>query len=120
MEPTELSERMFEFAVRIVSATNSFPRTVAGRNVGDQLIRSGTSGPANYEEACAAQSRADFIHKMQIVLKELRETRFWLRLAKECGLAPGELVTPILKESGELCNIIGKSVLTAKQRTLST
>jgi four helix bundle protein len=78
MDPREgrLAERKFEFAVAIVRLTNALPRPTVGRNIGNQLFRAGTSGPANYEEACAAESRADFVRKMQIVLKEMRESRF--------------------------------------------
>src|SRR6266567_1322749 len=111
-----LAERMFQFATSIVRVTNSLPQTIAGRSIGNQLFRAGTSGPANYEEACAAESRADFVHKMQIVLKELRESRFWLRLVMRTQLAPDDLVAPVYRESNELCNIIGKSVVTAKKQ----
>jgi four helix bundle protein len=76
----QLSERLLDFAVEIFKITNALPNTVAGRHIGGQLIRAGTSGGSNYEEACGAESRSDFAHKMSIVLKELKESRFWLRV----------------------------------------
>jgi four helix bundle protein len=119
MEPGEkkLAGRMFEFAVVIVRVTSSLPRSTVGRNIANQLFRAGTSGPANYEEACAVESRADFIHKMQIVLKEMREARFWLRLIARTSLLPDDVITPVLRESQELCNMVGRSVVTAKRQS---
>ncbi len=75
-----LSERLLDFAVRIIKLVNALPKTVIGKHIGGQVIRSGTSPGANYEEACGAESRSDFTHKLSIVLKELKESRFWLRL----------------------------------------
>jgi four helix bundle protein len=113
----ELSERMFAFAVSIVKITNALPNTTVGRNIANQLFRAGTSAPSNYEEACAAESRADFVHKLQVVLKELREARFWLRLIYEASILPEDVVSPVYQEACELCNIIGKSVVTTKRQT---
>jgi four helix bundle protein len=84
--------------------------------VAGQLIRSGTSAAPNYEEARAAESREDFIHKLSVALKELRESRLWLRLIIKANLLRAELVEPLLLESEELCKIIGKSIVTAKNR----
>lgn len=79
-------------------------------------MRSSTSAGANYEEACGAESRADFIHKLQIVLKELRESLFWLRIVKRAALAPEALSDPLLQEADELAGIIAKSIITAKRK----
>lgn len=76
----DLSDRLLDFAVNVIKITDMLPNTVAGRHVGGQLIRAGTSSGSNYEEACGAESRSDFVHKMSIVLKELKEARFWLRV----------------------------------------
>jgi four helix bundle protein len=76
------------------------------------LLRDIASG--NYEEACAAESRADFIHKLGIVLKELRESRNWLRFIVTSDLLPGERLTDLIDEATQLCNIIGKSFATAR------
>lgn len=69
---------------------------------------------ANYEEACSAESRNDFIHKMQIVLKELRESQYWIRLIGKSGIHCSVDLDALLREAGELINIIAKSVITAK------
>ena len=71
----DLEDRLIEFAVRIIALIESLPKTKVGKHVGGQLLRSGTSPAPNYGEAQGAESRSDFIHKMKICLKELRETR---------------------------------------------
>jgi four helix bundle protein len=71
----ELVERLINFAARIGKAVDALPDTRMRRHIGGQLVRSGTSPAPNYEEACAAESRADFVHKLSICLKELRESR---------------------------------------------
>ena len=76
----DLSERLLGFAAEIVRLVVDLRKSSVGRHISNQLTRSGTSPGANYEEACGAESRAGFIHKMQIVLKELRESGYWLRL----------------------------------------
>ena len=81
----DLSDRLLAFAVRTGKAVNALPATRLGRHVAAQLVRSGTSAAPNYEEGCAAESRADFVHKLSISLKELRESRFWIRLIVESG-----------------------------------
>jgi len=114
-----LSDRLLDFAVEVIKITNALPKTVAGRHIGGQLIRAGTSGGSNYEEACGAESRSDFAHKMSIVLKELKESRFWLRVIRRTDmLAPG-YTEPILNECEELCAIVAKSIITAKGKKIS-
>ena len=114
----ELSERLLLFAVRIGKLVNALPANRLGRHVAGQLIRAGTAGPPNYEEARAAESRADFVHKLSIVLKELRESRIWLRFIILAELLKPVVVQPLLAECEELCRIIGKSIVTAKMRAL--
>lgn len=87
-ERQDLSERLLEFSANAVKLTAKLNRSVIGRHIANQLMRASTSCGANYEEACVAESRADFIHKMQIVLKEMRESRYWLRLIVKVGLFP--------------------------------
>ncbi len=82
----------------------------------DRLLGSGTSSGSNYEEACGAESRKDFRHKLGVVLKELRESRFWLRLIHRCSIISAAEVEPVLKECEELCAITGKSIVTSKSR----
>jgi four helix bundle protein len=76
----DLEERLIDFAVRIIRISESLPKTRVGNHIAGQLIRSGTSSAPNYGEAQSAESRSDFIHKMKVCLKELRETRVWLLL----------------------------------------
>jgi four helix bundle protein len=90
-------------------------RNFTGRKIAGQLIRASTSTGANYEEACSAESRSDFIHKLQIVLKELKETIYWLRLISRLEIFSPEETESLLKEAMELATIIGKSILTAKK-----
>jgi four helix bundle protein len=94
--------------------TVKLSKTPGGRHIGIQLMRSATSCGANYEEACAAESKADFIHKMQVTLKELRESVYWLRLLKKAGTNLDGQLLPLLTEANELANIFAKSVMTAK------
>ena len=116
MTPEELSERRLDFAARIGKVVDALPNTRMGRHVAGQLVRAGTSPPPNYEKGCAAESRADFVHKLSICLKELRESRCWLRMIIKAELLPQEQMTDILDECTQLCNIMGQSVVTAKTK----
>jgi four helix bundle protein len=115
-KPEHLSDRLLDFAANIIKITDALPQTVAGRHIGGQLIRAGTSGGSNYEEACGAESRSDFAHKMSIVLKELKEARFWLRLISRTEMLASDRTEPVLGECQQLCAIVAKSILTAKRR----
>ncbi len=112
----ELSERLLEFAVRVGKVVDALPKSRLGSHVAGQLVRCGTSPPANYEEGCAAESRNDFVHKLSICLKELRESRFWLRLSVRANLLPGAKMNDLIDECHQLCKIIGQSVATAKSK----
>ena len=83
-----LARRFLRFAVGIIGIVNRLPKTLVGRHVGGHLLRAGTSAGANYEEACCAESRADFVHRMGVVLKELKETRYWLHATRGPGFCP--------------------------------
>jgi len=113
----DIGERLLDFAVVCLKLTGKLGRTAAGRYVAGQLMRSSASAGANYSEACGAESRADFAHKLQIVLKELRETEYWLKLAGRGQLLPVEDVKAPAIEADELARIIAKSVLTVKSRS---
>ncbi len=117
MKPDDLSERLLDFAARIGNVVDALPDTRLGRHIASQLVRSGTSAGPNYEEGRAAESRADFIHKLSICLKELRESRFWLRLIIKSNLVPNLKMANILDECEQLMKIIGKSVTTAKRKS---
>ena len=84
-ERENLSERLLNFAAGVIRFAEKSGRTAASRHIVHQLDRSATSSGANYQEARAAESRADFVHKMQLVLKELRESLYWLRLIERAG-----------------------------------
>ena len=115
MRPDELSERLLDFAVRVGKVVDALPNTRLGRHIAGQLVRCGTSAGPNYEEGRAAESRADFCHKLSIALKELRESRFWLRLIIRSQLLSMKKMGNLLDESDQLCRIIGQSVATAKR-----
>ncbi|MCK4689960.1 MAG: four helix bundle protein [Candidatus Marinimicrobia bacterium] len=116
MNSDELSERFLNFAAEIIKLFSLLSKTYVRRHIGGQLVRAATSAGANYEEARGAESRADFMHKLQIVLKELRESLYWLRLIKRTKLIQSERINPLISESKELTNIIAKSVVTAKAK----
>jgi four helix bundle protein len=104
-----VGERILGFAVRVGKVVVALPETRLGRHIAAQLVRSGTSPAPNYEEACAAESRADFVHKLGICLKELRESRCWLRLTTECKLLPQTNMTDLLDAWEPLMRIVAKS-----------
>ena len=114
MNPEELSERLLDFAARAGKVVDALPDTRLGRHIAGQLVRCATSPAPNYEEGRAAESRADFVHKLSICLKELRESRFWLRLIARTELLPDKKMASLLDESSQLCKIIAQSILTAK------
>jgi four helix bundle protein len=116
--PLELTERFLNFAAGNIALTAKLGRTLAGRYLAGQLLRSASSSGANYQEACGAESRADFVHKMQIVLKELRESGYWLRLMAKASLATERELGPLRKEVDELTRIVARSILTARSRAI--
>ncbi len=118
--PDSLSDRFMVFVVNIIKLEKQLCKTYSGRHIYGQLFRAGTSVGANYEEARAGESRADFIHKMQIVLKELREASFWIKLiiAGKLIATEDEVLKFLFNESKELASITAKSVVTAKSKTV--
>ncbi len=91
------------------------PKHAAGRHVGLQLVRSGTAGGANYEEARAAESAADFAHKALVAAKEVRETRYWLSVLEDARWVDTDL-SALISEVSELAAILGASARTARKR----
>ena len=113
----DLEERLIDFAVRIIRTAESLPKTKAGNHIAGQLIRCGTSPASNYGEAQSAESCSDFIHKMKVSLKELRETRIWLLMIVKANLIkPTSKLEPLINENNELISIFVTSVKTAKQK----
>jgi four helix bundle protein len=111
---TELSERVLDYGLRTIKVVESLPKTLVGRRIGDQLLRSATSVGANFEEAQAAESRDDFVHKLQVALKELRESNYWLRLLAKAGALPEQRFAPLLDESNQLVAMLSKAVAKVK------
>jgi len=114
-EKGSYGDRLEDLAVRVIRAATALPNTDAGRHVSGQMLRSGTSPCANYAEAQGAESRADFAHKMNIVVKELRETRFWLRVCIKAELLGKEKLSSLLAEVEELIAIGVRSAVTARR-----
>ena len=113
----ELENRLVNFAVRIIKLAACLPRTPAGKHIAGQILRSGTSPAPNYGEARGAESQADFVHKIRIVLKELNETSIWLRIIERSSLLKRELLVEIIPENGDLCKIFAASLKTCQTRT---
>ena len=113
-KPIDLEDRLVDFAVRVITVVEALPDSKAGNHIAGQLIRSGTSPAPNYGEAQSAESRNDFIHKMKICLKELRETLIWLKIIMRKPLCPPERLVPIIQENDELISIFVTSVKTAQ------
>ena len=112
----DLENRLIEFAVRIIQLAESLPKTKVGNHISGQLIRSGTSPAPNYGEAQSAESRSDFIHKMKVCLKELRETKVWLLVIVRAELIkPASKLDSLITENDELISIFVSSISTAKK-----
>jgi four helix bundle protein len=110
----DLRERLIEFAVRVINVVEALPKNRIGNHIAAQMLRSGTAPAPNYAEAQAAESRKDFVHKIKISLKELRETHVWLLLIQRKPLIePQEKLGPIIRECNELISIFVASIKTA-------
>ena len=112
----DLEGRLFGFALRVIRLCQRLQgKPGAGRTLSYQLLRSGTSIGANYQEGQAGQSRADFLTKNCIALKEARETLYWLRLLVESGIVAPEMLTDLLDEAGQITKILGAIVTRTRQ-----
>ena len=114
MTPQELSDRLWQFAARVAKVVDALPDSRTGRHVAGQMVRSGIAAAPNYDEARSGESRADFVHKVNVALKELVETRGWLKFIILAGLLPARRVAVLVDECEQLCRILGKSIATAK------
>jgi four helix bundle protein len=112
----DLEERLLEYSARIIRLVERLPNTRAGNHLAGQLLRSGTSPLPNHGEAQAAESAKDFVHKLKICLKELRESWRWLLLIQRVPLLRPRLVEALVKETDELIRIFVRSTQTAEQR----
>jgi four helix bundle protein len=117
----ELQNRLIDFAVRIINVADALPSSPAGRHISGQILRCGTSPAPNYAEARGAESRADFVHKLKIALKdkialkELNETSVWLRVIGRAQLLKPALLTPLTEENQQLSRILNASISTVKR-----
>src|SRR5258707_12965901 len=116
-EIKDIKERIFVFAVRVIKLCHRKPGV--SRTLSGQLLRAGTSVGANVEEAQAGQSRADFISKYSIALKEARETHYWLRLLLESGDCPSETAAPRCQEADEIKRILAAIIVKTKRNSTS-
>ena len=113
----ELEDRVVHFAARCVKVCSALPVKVVGSaSLADQLFRSATSIAANYAEACEAESAKDFVHKLKVAMKELSETRIWLRLIGEAEYIENAKLADLVGESRELSRILSASVTTTKKK----
>lgn len=119
MKGDDISERLLDFAARIIKLCNHLGKRQSVSFIGKQLIRSGTSVGANYEEARGAESNSDFTHKLGIALKEMRETRYWLKLVRKSEIIPENRLKGLIQESEELCAILITSIKTVKDKQVN-
>jgi four helix bundle protein len=113
-EQMKIGERLLDYSARVIKLVDALPSTLVGRRIADQLLRSAMSAGANYEEAQGAESKEDFTHKLQIALKELRESGYWLQLLVRSGKIPQKKMAPLIDESNQLRAMLSKAVATAK------
>lgn len=116
MDENELKKRTKSFSLRVIKLVGALPKTVEGRAIGSQLIRSGTSVGANYRAACRGRSKPDFVAKLGIVEEEADESAFWMELIIETDMMKKELVEPLLQEANELVAIMTASRKSAARR----
>jgi four helix bundle protein len=112
----DIEERLIDFAIRIIKVCQALSKTPEEKHIRGQLMRSGTSPAPNYGEARGAESGKDFLHKLKIVLKELNESRIWLKIIIRAEFLPEERLEPLLDECNQLCRIISASIQTASEK----
>ena len=112
----QVNERLLDYGARIIKLVEALPPNPAGRRIGDQLLRSSIAVGAHYEEAQGGESREDFVHKLQLALKEMRESNYWLRLLARAETLPANRLSSILDESNQLKAMLSKAVATTKKR----
>src|SRR6266478_5481035 len=113
MDEDELKKRTKRFGLRIIKLVSALPNTIAGRAIGGQLVRAGTSVGANYRSSCRSRSKAEFIARLGVVEEEADESGYWLEMITESGLMKSELLAPLLVEASELVAIMTSSRISA-------
>ena len=115
MKKFDLEDRFIDHTIRISNVVDKIDNSKLGTHIAGQLIRCGSSPALNYGEAQSAESRKDFVHKMKVILKELKESQICLKISERKPLIPNpKKLVPIMKETEELIAIIYKSIETAK------
>jgi four helix bundle protein len=114
--PYDLEERLLDYGARIIALTRTLCSDFAARHIGGQLLRSGTAPLSHHGEAQGAESPADFIHKLRLGLKELRESQRWLKLLSRSNILPHQKLSALLDETDQLIRIFVSSITTAEKR----
>ena len=120
MRGDDIAQRLLTFGARVIKMADALPKSLSAKHICGQVIRCSTSAGANYEEARGAESDKDFTHKLGICLKEMRETRYWLKIIVQTNLVPANRMRDLINESDELCRIIGKPIITSKNKRAKT
>jgi four helix bundle protein len=110
-----MEDRLIDFGASIIALADQLPTSRSAQHIALQMLRSGTSPAPNYGEARGAESRADFVHKLNIALKEMNETKIWLRMIVRARLVSGETVRVALDECQQLARLLNASVQTARR-----
>lgn len=114
----DIEERLVDFAVRIINVCDALPvEKISAKHIQRQLVRSGTSPAPNYGEARSAESGKDFVHKLKIALKELNETRVWLKIIIRAELLKKSILVDLIDECDQLCRILGASIRTSQAKS---
>jgi four helix bundle protein len=116
LESKELLGRTKAFALEVIKLVDGFPRTRASEIVGRQVLRSGTSIGASYRSARRSRSHAEFVSKMNVAMEEADESKYWLEIVAESGMASRNAIQHLIDEAGELNAIFTTSIKTARKR----
>lgn len=116
MKGDDIAQRLLSFAVQVLRIVCQLPKSSEAQHIAKQLSRCATAPGAQYDEARGAESRADFVHKVKIADKEMRESRYWLRLVQHAELVPHLDLDAVIDEAGQLVAILTASARTATQR----
>ncbi|MEI6105822.1 MAG: four helix bundle protein [Opitutae bacterium] len=111
----QIEERLINFGVQIILLTDQLPVSPSSQHIARQVLRSGTSPAPNYGEARGAESRADFVHKLGVALKELNETKIWLKMMARAKLVTTDAVSGVLDECQQLARLLNASIQTARR-----
>jgi len=111
----QFEDRLIDFAARIIFLANDLPASRSAQHIAQQMLRSGTAPAPNYGEARGAESRADFVHKLNIALKEMNETKIWLKMAIRARLTAEAAASAALDECQQLARLLNASVQTARR-----